>query len=266
MIRNQPDAALRRATLLVYQDDGATPIARNTNFAGKLLFDPGDGNYIPATGILTNKRMPLTGVDFTYTADHTTGKFHRVAHGLNYWDGPFQTSNAGGALPAGVLAATDYWVTPFGADDFKISTSLANAVAGIFVAFTDDGTGVQTWSFQPDTYQGVDGDFQYEFSLAETNQDATFVEVFVPAVAGVNDAARTIVPLESDAIGFDAISEAGHTYGDEIRGMAAILFGIVNGWTVDNPQWFGLDGVTLRIQGTTTLDGRPAIAIVKLTP
>jgi hypothetical protein len=265
MIKNQPDPRLRRTTLFVNQDDGATPIARNSTFTGRLYIDKGDANYALATGTLTNKRLPLTGANFAFTADAATDKLHAVANTLEILDGPFQATTTG-VLPLNMALATDYWITPFGTDDFKISTSLPNAIAGNYVDIGDAGTGVHTWNYQGGTERGVDGDFQYEFAQPETDQVANFLTVFIPGLAGTNAPARAIVALDSDAIGFDAISEAGHTYGDEIRGMAAILFGLVSGWTTDNPQWLGLDGSTVRIQGTTTLDGRPAVLIVQLTP
>lgn len=268
MIKNQPVAALRRTTVFINQDDGVTPIARNTLFTGRMFLDKGDANYVAAAGTLTNKRYPLTGANFTYTVNIGTNNLlcHAVAHGLQIIDGPFRPTNAGGALPTGQSAVQDYWVTPVGADDFKISTTLTNALAGVYVVMTSNGTGVQTWNFQAGTQRGIDGDFQYEFTLAETNQIATFLTFFIPGLAGTNAPARSIVPLDADAIGFDAISESGHTHGDLIRGIASVLFGLVSGFNTSTPQWRSLDNTKSRIQGTVDATGRPSVTILDLTP
>lgn len=265
MIKNQPDDRLRRTTMFVNQDDGVTPIARDTSFANKIFVELGDGNYVLAGGSFVNKRLPLTGANFTFTADPATDKLHAVASGVQVVDGPFQATTTG-VLPLNMAPATNYWVTPFGADDFKISDSLAHALAANYVDIGDAGTGVHTWNYVAGTQRGVDGDFYYEFTQPETDVVANFVTVYIPSfVVGLvtTAPARAIVPLDSDAIGFDAISEAGHTYGDEIRGMVALLFGLATGYDTDTPQWKGLNGA-VRIQGTENATGRPSVAVIDL--
>ena len=82
--------------------------------------------------------------DTVFTAANATEIFTAVAHGFVTGDGPVQVSNAGGALPAGLTAATDYWIIVIDANTFKLATSLANALAGTNLLITTDGTGVQT--------------------------------------------------------------------------------------------------------------------------
>lgn len=53
----------------------------------------------------------------------------------------FTTSSA---LPTGISLATDYYVVPASATTYRVATSLANALAGTVVAYTDTGTGNQT--------------------------------------------------------------------------------------------------------------------------
>jgi hypothetical protein len=98
----------------------------------------------------------LSFVDFTFTADSTTDRLNRTAHGLKTGDGPVRTSNSGGALPTGLAAATDYfviWDTTTGddADHFRLATSLANALAGTAIDITSNGTGTQTLNHQAGT-------------------------------------------------------------------------------------------------------------------
>lgn len=47
-------------------------------------------------------------------------------------------------LPTGIAAATDYYVVPVTTKTYHVATSLANALAGTVVAYTDTGTGNQT--------------------------------------------------------------------------------------------------------------------------
>jgi len=105
--------------------------------------------------------------DTVFTAANATEIFTAVAHGFVTGDGPVQVSNAGGALPAGLTAATDYWIIRVTANTFKLATSLANALAGTNLLITTDGTGVQTIS-------AVTGNAKW-FSLAVRNAAALFI-------------------------------------------------------------------------------------------
>ncbi len=89
---------------------------------------------------------PLVYADQTVTGAAATNLLTKATHGLLTGDGPFQFSNVGGALPGGLLAATDYWVIKIAADTFKVATSLADALTGTFVDLTVDGTGTTTIS------------------------------------------------------------------------------------------------------------------------
>lgn len=79
-----------------------------------------------------------------FTAANGTEIFTSAAHGLNTGDGPVWVSNSGGALPAGLVASTDYYVIKIDANTFYLATSLANALAGTNLLITTDGTGTQT--------------------------------------------------------------------------------------------------------------------------
>ena len=87
---------------------------------------------------------PLTYPDATFTADSTTDLLTITAHGLTLGAGPFQTVNAGGGLPGGLAAVTNYFVVPVAANTFKLASSFANALAGTTIDVTTNGTGTQT--------------------------------------------------------------------------------------------------------------------------
>jgi len=91
------------------------------------------------------------------------------------------------ALPTGISALTDYYVVPITATTYKVATSLANALAGTVVAYTDTGTGnqtatpvaiagasialqgssdnEQTWSTIPNSTQAITADGSWTFEL-----------------------------------------------------------------------------------------------------
>lgn len=68
----------------------------------------------------------------------TTSTAHGFALGLKV---QFTTDTT---LPTGISALTDYFVVPITATTYKVATSLANALAGTVVAYTNTGTGDQT--------------------------------------------------------------------------------------------------------------------------
>lgn len=65
-----------------------------------------------------------------------------TAHGL--WDGATVRFTTTGALPTGLAVNTDYFVTKVDANTFKLSTTLANQVAGTFITTSGSQSGVHT--------------------------------------------------------------------------------------------------------------------------
>lgn len=72
----------------------------------------------------------------------TPGVVTWTAHGLRSGDIIQLTTT--GALPTGLSASTSYWVTKVDADTFKLSTSLANAQAGTYIATSGSQSGTHT--------------------------------------------------------------------------------------------------------------------------
>lgn len=82
-----------------------------------------------------------SGLLLTYTNDFTT--FTKVQ---------FTTS---GTLPTGLSLATDYYLVRVSATTARVATSLANAIAGTVVSYTDAGTGTHTMTIQQRSANGV---------------------------------------------------------------------------------------------------------------
>ena len=66
----------------------------------------------------------------------------KTGHGL--YTGATWRASTTGALPTGLAAATDYFVTKIDADTFKLSTSMANLLAGTYIATSGSQSGTHT--------------------------------------------------------------------------------------------------------------------------
>lgn len=121
------------------QDTGAVP-----EFDVRLR--AAGSNALTAAEIFAGILEALVVADDDFTATHGTETFTANSHGLETGDGPIRLTNAGGALPAGVSAGTDYWVIKVDANDFKLATSLENALEGTNLSITGNGTGTHTLS------------------------------------------------------------------------------------------------------------------------
>lgn len=80
--------------------------------------------------------VPSSAITF---ADDT---FHSVAHGFT--TGLKVRIATDDTLPTPLAGGTDYYVIVVDADNFKLASSLANALAGTPINLSDDGTGNQT--------------------------------------------------------------------------------------------------------------------------
>jgi hypothetical protein len=88
--------------------------------------------------IITNS-APAAG---TFTADSTTDLMTKTAHG--FATGLIVQVSTTTTLPAGLSAATNYYVIYVSANTYKLATSNANALAGTAIDLTTNGTGTHT--------------------------------------------------------------------------------------------------------------------------
>lgn len=97
--------------------------------------------YAPITTVTTTGAQTLVTSN-TFTASSSSGLLLTYA---NDWDTytkvQFTTTTT---LPTGLSLATDYWLVRVSATTARVATSLANAIAGTVVAYTDGGTGTHT--------------------------------------------------------------------------------------------------------------------------
>jgi len=87
----------------------------------------------------------------TFTASSSTGLYLAYTNDFaSYTSVKF--SNAGGALPTGLNNTDIFWLVRADATHARVATSLANAIAGTYVAYTDTGSGTNTLTVTPNRY------------------------------------------------------------------------------------------------------------------
>lgn len=83
--------------------------------------------------------------DTDFTIANLTEIATATAHGFAAVDGPFVLTNAGGALPAGLVVGVLYFTGNIDVNTFYLYASNEDAVADANrVAVSDDGTGTHT--------------------------------------------------------------------------------------------------------------------------
>lgn len=87
----------------------------------------------------------------TFTASSSSGLLLTYTNDFNtYSKVRFTTTTT---LPTGLSAGVDYWIVRASATTCRVATSLANAIAGTVIAYTDAGTGTHTMTMQIPRYQ-----------------------------------------------------------------------------------------------------------------
>lgn len=90
--------------------------------------------------------ISLQWAPVTCTATAATDLLTATGHNLQTGDS-VQFTNSGGGLPAGLTAGTTYYAVVVDANTFKVSDTLAHALAGTnIVDITTAGTGTQSFS------------------------------------------------------------------------------------------------------------------------
>lgn len=258
--KNELVAAKRRCDLLITSFVDGSRAPRGTNFTGFVYVSKSSPSYLAATGILTNKRVPLIAADDAVEAtDQVNDRVQMTGHGREIGDGPFRPTTTAG----GFVAGTNYWALPFDANNVSWSLSLADAYAGVKVNITADVTGMIFQDVVGTTERGIDGQFTYEWTQAETNFDGSEGAVSILGHASYD--AYTTVTIAPAVVGFEAEMENGRTYGDGqrmlVRGEAAKFSRVGNDYMHRN-----LADTKDSHGGTMTEAGRVAAAIVDPTP
>ena len=90
----------------------------------------------------------------TFTASSSSGLLLTYTNDFNTFT-KVRVTNSGGGLPTGLAIDTDYYLVRVSATTARVATSLANAIAGTVIAYTDGGTGTHTLRIQTRATQGI---------------------------------------------------------------------------------------------------------------
>lgn len=110
--------------------------------------------YYPALTNLVTTAQTLVNAN-TFTASSSSGLLLTYANDFGvattnpYTSVKFSTTTT---LPTGLNSSDVFWLTRVTATTARVSTSLANAIAGTVVAYTDGGTGTHTLTVTPSRY------------------------------------------------------------------------------------------------------------------
>lgn len=99
------------------------------------------GFYPVSTVTATGNQALINAIPFTVVFG--TGVFTTTGYDIASLS-RVRVSNAGGTLPTGLVAATDYWTIRQSASTSLLATSLANAIAGTSLSVSSNGSGTNT--------------------------------------------------------------------------------------------------------------------------
>ncbi len=185
--KNEPDPERRRTTLIVVEDDGVSPAPMGTDFSSGNLFRISGGAYAAASGSMLN-----VGIDGEWEYTATQAETNADA------------SEAVVMIPAVTILGVNYLASRSIAQMVtatigKDEPSAVRRKVTVFI-FEDDGvtpadktTDFSTGNlirYSGGAYHsaagsmlnvGVDGEWEYTFTQAETNVDSSEILVLVPA-------------------------------------------------------------------------------------
>ncbi len=136
---------------------GSLGVTGATTLTGALAANGGVlTTTLTTSGTATVGGQTLTFTSFTFTANSGTDQLTATGHPMQTGDGPVQVSDSGGTLAAPLAAATNYWAIRIDANTIQLATSFANAIAGIAIDLTTNGTGTQTLATTGSTVRPTD--------------------------------------------------------------------------------------------------------------
>lgn len=103
----------------------------------------------------------------TFTADPTNDRL-TMANATSFYNGTPVTVSSTATLAAPLVAATLYYVVSVNSTQIALATTLANALANIYINLTTPGTGIQTVAIDYSNFDWAPGQYIGEFSHATT--------------------------------------------------------------------------------------------------
>jgi hypothetical protein len=104
--------------------------------------------YYPTLDAKSTSALTLINAD-TFTASSSTGLLLTYT---NDYASFTSVKFSGADLPTGINSTDLFWLVRVGATSSRVATSLANAIAGTVIAYTNTGSGVLTMTVTPSRY------------------------------------------------------------------------------------------------------------------
>lgn len=105
--------------------------------------------YYPTLDMKSTSAITLVNAN-TFTASSSSGLLLTYANDFaSYTSVKFTTTTT---LPTGLNTTDIFWLVRVGATSARVATSLANAIAGTVIAYTDGGSGTHTMTVTPNRY------------------------------------------------------------------------------------------------------------------
>lgn len=127
--------------------------------------------YYPTLDLKSTSAITLVNAN-TFTASSSTGLLLSYTNDFATFTS-VKFSNSGGALPTGLNNTDIFWTIRIGATSCKVATSLANAIAGTYITWTDNGSGTNTMTVTPNRYADGAGLRAYVVVTVQSGNPAT---------------------------------------------------------------------------------------------
>lgn len=112
-----------------------------------VLTNTGTGTHTlhcSVTRYVKDEGQVTTNYSDEFTAQATAGRMLRQTRAIGWRRGDTVRVSTTGTLPAGLAAATDYYIIPDARDGFRIGATYADAMSDTAVSVTDAGSGTHT--------------------------------------------------------------------------------------------------------------------------
>lgn len=193
-----------------------------------------------------------------FTADSSTGlRLIYTNDFARYTSVKF--SNAGGALPTGLNNTDIFWLVRLDATHANVATSLANAIAGTVVAYSDAGTGTHTMTVTPNRYADGAGLRAYVVLTVQSGNGAT-TPVMTMTYYNQDGAEKSMGAVVNFTTGGTNIPQLGKILHS---GVAANNYGFFLPLAAGDSGMRGIKTVTFTTAYTTATTLTAAVVMVK---
>jgi hypothetical protein len=174
----------------------------------------------------------------TFTADSTTDII-TVAGGVVPITGTAVTvSNSGGALPAGLSAATIYFVIFISSTTFQLATTILNANANTAIDITNNGSGTNTVvTVNPGTIKYYAKDHRTTTLFAQDSNARVWVAEGSDAAQFLLLNGNTLTDGSGNGISLFLNSDSSATYLFAFRNAAIDVVNVFGTSNIENPSW-----------------------------